>query len=253
MKNKILLSCLSAALIGFSGCQLVDDMREELKKDMPQKDMPRKFTVKVENVSMPGTLNTNRANGTVPLSPGAFAVYSGANPMFMLGHQADEGTARIAEDGFPMKKAMDLMNNSMVSMSGTFESAGGADMGPALFAGESATFTITAKPGDKLQMQTMFVQSNDWFYGFGDKGLDLFNGSTPISGNVTGKLVLYDAGSEMDTAPGTGPFQKPVQDPMATDVGPDDNVQHITMAMMRHKEFNIPANASVIKVTVTPQ
>ncbi|CAN5916490.1 hypothetical protein BH24BAC1_BH24BAC1_33520 [soil metagenome] len=248
MKNKILLSCLSFALIGFSGCELIDDLRDELKKDMP-----RTFTVRVENVSTPGLLDTDRANGTVPLSPGAFAVYKGANPMFMLGHRPDEGTARIAEDGFPMKKAISLKNNSAVSMSGTFDSPGGPDMGPALFAGESATFTITAKPGDKLQFQNMFVQSNDWFYGFGDQGLELFNGSTPISGNVTGKLVLYDAGSELDTAPGTGPFQKPVQDPMATDVGPDDTVHHITMAMKRHTNFTIPANASVIKVTVTPQ
>lgn len=50
----------------------------------------------------------------------------------------------------------------------------------------------------------------------------------------------------------TGPFQKPVQDPMATDVGPADNYPLIAQARERHKEFMIPANHQVIKVTITP-
>ena len=96
----------------------------------------------------------------------------------------------------------------------------------------------------------MFVQSNDWFYGFTDGGLELFDDGDPISGDVTTRLAVYDAGTEQDTAPGTGPDQKPVQDPMATDVGPDESVA-IARAADRHPSFTIPATSQVIRVTVS--
>ena len=51
-----------------------------------------------------------------------------------------------------------------VPTKGTFATAMDSDAEAALAPGESATFTFTASPGDKLQLMTMFVQSNDWFY-----------------------------------------------------------------------------------------
>ncbi len=219
---------------------------------------PRTFSVTVENVSQPNTISSDRAMGTVPLSPGVYAVYSGSNPMFTAGQAADEGTERIAEDGFPGPPLPLGTESTLVEMvagvsgSGVFQSPGGPDAGPAILAGESATFTITALPGDRLQIETMFVQSNDWFYAFGSGGLQLFDGSDPVSGDVTSDLVLYDAGTEEDTAPGTGDFQKPVQDPTATNIGPSESVS-IQTAAARHPNFTIPATSSVIRVTVTPQ
>ncbi len=202
---------------------------------------PRTFSVTVENVSQPNTISSDRAMGTVPLSPGVYAVYSGSNPMFTAGQAADEGTESTLVEMV-----------AGVSGSGVFQSPGGPDAGPAILAGESATFTITALPGDRLQIETMFVQSNDWFYAFGSGGLQLFDGSDPVSGDVTSDLVLYDAGTEEDTAPGTGDFQKPVQDPTATNIGPSESVS-IQTAAARHPNFTIPATSSVIRVTVTPQ
>ena len=64
--------------------------------------------------------------------------------------------------------------------------------------------------------------------------------------------MLYDAGTEEDTAPGTGPFQKPVQDPQATDVGPAESVP-IAPARERHPGFMIPDNSAVIRVMVMPR
>jgi hypothetical protein len=66
MGRKFLTICLAAALSGFSGCDLIDDLGKELDNTRA-----RKFTVRVENVSMPGTITSDRAEGTVPLSPGA--------------------------------------------------------------------------------------------------------------------------------------------------------------------------------------
>jgi hypothetical protein len=152
------------------------------------------------------------------------------NFIFKKRQPADEGTSRIE-----------------------FVAPGGHDNGAAIFAGESNTFMITAEPGQKLQIQTMFVQSNDWFYSFGDGGLSLFDGDSPINGDMTSKLILYDAGTEADEPPGLGITQKPDQDPLAFNIGPDDSVNMIKEAVSRHSTFIIPSTSSVIRVTVTPQ
>ncbi len=211
--------------------------------------LPQTFSVRIENVSVANTIATPRANGTVPLSPGAFAVFSGTDPMFTPASQADAGTELIAEDGEPDVKLAALARAANIR-SGLFQSPGGPDNGPAIFAGEAATFTITASPGERLQIETMFVQSNDWFYAFGGGGLQLFNGSSPISGNVTAQLVLYDAGTEEDTSPGTGPNQKPVQSPTATNFGPPDANKSVRIASF--PGFTIPTASAVIRVTITP-
>ena len=220
--------------------------------DSDDDDAPQTFEVTVANVSTPGTVATDRAMGTVPLSPPAYAVFSGADPMFTPGQNANLGTERIAEDGFPDEMVAILNAASNVSASGAVTSPGGPDNGPALFAGESVTFTVTARPGDRLQLETMFVQSNDWFYGFTGGGLALFSGDAPVSGDVTARLAVYDAGTEQDTAPGTGPDQKPAQAPDATDVGPDESVP-VQAAAQRHPGFTVPGNSAVIRVTVTPR
>lgn len=244
MKTLAVLAAISSSAL--AGCDDDDGLNPT----------PATFTVTVENVSVPGTISTDRAMGTVPLSPGAFAVFRGDDPLFTPNQLADEGTELIAEDGFPgpplpgLKSAM-LAAAAGVSESGVFQSEGGP-LGPALEAGATASFTVTASPGDRLQFETMFVQSNDWFYAFGDGGLELFDGDDPVSGDVTSQLVLYDAGTEEDTPPGTGDFQKPVQDPMAMDVGPAESVP-IQSAADRHPDFTIPSASSVIRVTMTPQ
>ena len=221
------------------------------------------FTVTVENVSTPGLIATERAMGTVPLSPGAYVTFTGDDPAFTPGELADSGTRLIAEDGFPFPlpfvmdpTEVEILQDAPNAIEvGSFASPGGPDNGPALFAGERASFVVSASPGERLQIETMFVQSNDWFFGFGDGGLELFEGDEPVSGDVTDRIALYDAGTEEDTAPGTGPtmppgpVQKPVQDPMATDVGTDESVP-IALARERHPGFAIPANAEVIRVTI---
>ena len=103
--------------------------------------------------------------------------------------------------------------------------------------GESVEFAFSAAPGEQLTFESMFVQSNDWFYAF--DGLSLFDGDQPISGDVTSEVELYDAGTEADTAPGTGPDQKPVQDPEAMDVGPKED-EPIQLATERHPDFEVP-------------
>ena len=119
-----------------------------------------------------------------------------------------------------------------VLKSGAVASPGGPDDGPAIFPGETATFSFTAPPnttpmsGMRLNLVTMFVQSNDLFYAFAPEGLALYdeNGDA-VTGDVTDQLFLYDAGTEEDQVPGANASdnQKPNQTPTETNKGPDEN------------------------------
>lgn len=221
----------------------------------------RSFTVTVENVSKPGTLATDRAMGAVPISPGVYAVFRGNDPVFTVGGRADSGTELIAEDGFPSPdlsppgttgtKLTLLKATAGIRDLGTFASPGGTPDKPGIFPGESASFNITASPGDKLQIEAMFVQSNDWFYGFRNGGLNLFDGGNPVNGDVSAAVMVYDAGTEADTAPGTGPNQKPVQGPMVTNQGPADPNPIIRPAS--ETGFTVPPISSLIRVTIMPR
>ena len=118
--------------------------------------------------------------------------------------------------------------------------------GPVL-AGDSVTWTVTARRGDRLSLVTMFVQSNDAFFGDDGSGIALFERSEPISGDVTDQLALWDAGTEVDTAPGTGPYQALAQP--GPDTGPDEDG---VVGSASGTGFDSPAVADVITVSVTP-
>jgi hypothetical protein len=232
----------------------------------------QQFTVIVRNVSTPGTLATDRASGAVPLSAGAFIVFrADADPTFTVGTLADSGIRLIAEDGIPSPafapagvegtEVAELpltpgFARTTVFDIGTFSSPGGADMGPAIFPAidgfkaEQATFTLNAEQGDRLQIVTGFLQSNDFFFAFGAGGLPLFVGAAPIAGDVTQQLVLFDAGTEADTPPGTGPDQALVQGANGVDIGPVEVVP-ITPVSERHPDFVVPPPEAVIQVLIT--
>ena len=108
-----------------------------------------------------------------------------------------------------------------VLKSGAVASPGGPDNGPAIFPGETASFTFNAPPstvpplggsGMRLNFASMFVQSNDLFYAFPPEGLDLYDDQgNAVTGDVTDQLFLYDAGTEVNQEPGVGGDQKPKQ------------------------------------------
>jgi hypothetical protein len=53
-----------------------------------------------------------------------------------------------------------------------------------------------AVPGTKLSFATMSVVSNDWFFAPSETGISLFEDGTPITGDVTDQIYLWDAGVE---------------------------------------------------------
>jgi hypothetical protein len=131
-------------------------------------------------------------------------------------------------------------------VSGVFNTPVGAS-GPApIFPGEAYEFTLGANPGDMLSFATMFVQSNDLFYAPSGSGIALFNGTTPVSGDVTSQVHLWDSGTEMNEEPGVGTHQAPRQS------GPNSGMADSDMTVrMVNDAFTYPAAADVIEVSIS--
>lgn len=88
--------------------------------------------------------------------------------------------------------------------------------------GESREYTFHAARGQHLSLATMFVQSNDLFFAPADNGFALYNAmGEAVTGDVTGYLELWDAGTEVNEEPGVGPNQAPRQS--GPDTGMDEN------------------------------
>lgn len=172
-----------------------------------------------------------------PLAPAAWLVHRSAHELFAAGMTASPGLQALAEDGGPGA----LVAEQTGKNAGAATMGRGADgPGPIFSPDGNYSFMITAVPGDHLSLATMFVQSNDWFFGLDSLPLFDANGN-PRSGDITGAVVLYDAGSEVDQAPGYGSNQAPRQP--APNTGPAQNGVISPVAEMV---------GSNIHVTITP-
>ncbi len=184
---------------------------------------------------------------TVPLSPGVFAVHSMADPLFTEGEpDRGDGLEAIAEDGDPSSLAAALAADGEIAASGAFNTpVGAAGPGP-LLPGGSYEFTFEASEGESLSFATMFVASNDLFYAPDGAGISLFSGGSPVSGDVTGQILLWDAGTEVNERPGVGDDQVMFQS--GPDTGPDENGDVVEV----DDGYTYPSTASIIRVTLTP-
>jgi hypothetical protein len=114
-----------------------------------------------------------------------------------------------------------------------------------LLPGHTYTVEIEAEAGQNLTFATMFVQSNDWFFSPGGAGIPLFDADgTPISGDITSLVTLWDAGTEIDQTPGTGADQAPRQ------AGPDTGAHDPDFSIRLVDGYSV---ADYVEVTVTPQ
>jgi hypothetical protein len=209
---------------------------------------------------------------TVPLSPGGYAAHTNQIQLFQTGQSASDGMERIAEDGIPNALVGSLQGNTAITDGGAFAVPDGAsDSGPIAptppdASNQSYTVTVDAVPGDRLSVGTMYIQSNDAFYAFQPSGIPLWNDSgNPISGDPTGRLRLYDAGTEVDEEPGVGINQVPRQGPPGTDVGEDEGGNIVRIEDTDDDPYldndgfnyapilNADGEPTIIKVTVTPR
>ncbi|MFC4549618.1 MULTISPECIES: spondin domain-containing protein [Halorussus] len=209
------------------------------------------FHIRVENVSGPNTLETSAKGEArkqpVPLSPGAYAVHDEHGPLFTVGEPArDNGLEALAEDGMPGDLAAALSERDGVSDSGAFAAPVGADDPAPIGPGGAYEFTVEAEPGERLSLATMFVQSNDLFYAPEERGIALFDGDEPLSGDVTHAVDLWDAGTECNQEPGVGADQAPRQSESGAGMEENAPVRPITDV---GDGYSYPYASEVIRVT----
>jgi hypothetical protein len=208
----------------------------------------RRIQVRVENVG--GMLDTSQ--GPVPnvISPGAYAVHQRPGVIFVPGQPASPGLEAVAEDGPPGTLAAELAEDRRVSSSGAFTTAVGADGPGPIGPGGAYEFTVEASPGEQLSFAAMFVQSNDVFYAPPISGIPLFRGSAPVSGDVTNRLLFWDAGTEVNQEPGVGPDQAPRQ----SEAGVGEEENGVVRALEDVDDgYSYPDVEDTIRVTFTPQ
>lgn len=209
----------------------------------PKKQM--KFKVRIENISTGEQTNASGTKYPFALSPGMYVVSGKEMPLFEVGKKAKLGIEMQAEDGNPMALIEAISPKVGNARLGYFNTPIGANMPAPILPGGAFEFEIDAVEGQKLTLTTMFGQSNDLFYA-PSKAINLFEKGEPISGEITDKLMLWDAGTEVNEEPGTGANQAPRQK-MA-------NMGMIEKGVVKlvADGFTYPDTKSVLKVTVTP-
>ncbi|WP_437852151.1 spondin domain-containing protein [Sorangium sp. So ce363] len=134
-------------------------------------------------------------------------------------------------------------------VAGVFNTPVGESMPGPLFPEKSFEFRVGALPGDRLSFTTMFGQSNDLFYAPDGAGIALYDeAGSPVSGDVTDQVLLWDAGSEANEEPGAGPNQAPRQSGPNTGAKDPDNTVRLVQ-----DGYTYPAVEEVIQVIVTPE
>lgn len=193
----------------------------------------REFTVLVSNISTDTTLRLpDGSTSSVPVAPGAYAVVQEGVQAFVEGGPAGAALERLAEDGMPEAFVATLKKTAGVRIAGTFL--------------HDEPFTVSVRPGERLVFAAMFAQSNDLFYAPGAKGIALFDGAgKPRSGTIDDAITLWDAGTEVNEAPGGGPNQAPRQ------AKPDSGPAEAGSVRPVSDGFAYPSAREVLEVSVS--
>ncbi len=209
-----------------------------------------KFTVRVENISTPdGQTASDGTRWSFALSPGLWLLHEKKSGLFAEGRAASKGIESQAEDGNPAGLAGMLMMNHHASMlSGVFNTPIGMMAPGPIRPGDKYEFSFTATAGMKLSMTMMNGQSNDEFYAPDENGIALFDAKgMPLSGDITSKFILWDAGTEVNEELGIGPNQGPRQKGMNT--GPDER----GVVTRAKNEAIYMKNGELFRVTITAE
>jgi hypothetical protein len=210
-----------------------------------------KFTVKIENIATKdGMKAKDGTKWSFAMSPGLCIVHTNNAPVFRVGQKdRGKGLESQAEEGNPAALAKSLQSDKGIKSVTVFNTPVGTDTPAPIIPGYAYECSFEAVPGSKLTITSMFGQSNDLFYAPNESGIALFNHGKPISGDITTKIILWDAGTEVHEEPGVGPNQAPRQ--KAPNTGKDEN--GVVKNIKDVKDgFSYPKTASVMKLTITP-
>lgn len=238
------------------------------------------FTVRIENIAAAGAIRTSAGGSAdVVLAPGLWVVHTKPAPLFKQG-EADrgQGLEAAAEDGAPaeLAKSVEAMKTANMTgsdkkssdskkmemskdkpdaatmmhddlRSGIFDTRIGANSPGIVRPGQAYEFTVTARPGCRLSLVSMYVQSNDCFVGSVEEGIPLFDETgKPNRGDVTEQIRLWDAGTEINQEPGVGSDQGARQG--GHNIGADEK----GVVRPVNDGFAYPKIAETVRVTITP-
>lgn len=208
------------------------------------------FVIRIENISPRDAMRHGHGRTwAAGMSHGNYAVFRRGAPLFEPGAPAIPGSGleELAEDGNVRPLQKHLWHHRDVLEGGIFYMPVGASKDEELWPGKAYEFTITADPGDRLSFATMLMQSNDAFYGPADGGIALYDDAgQPISGDISGLVVLWDAGTEVNQEGGFGPDAGMFQSARNTGPAEREPVRPIDDG------YYYPPAPEVLRVTVTP-
>lgn len=237
--KRVVLGLTAAAFI-FAGSTAAFKVSASKKKSA-------RFTVKIENIGSDGLVAADGSKYPFALSPGLFIVNHKKQWLFNEGSKASQGLELQAEDGNPERLSKSLLTKVGSAYMGIFNTPVGADKPGPLLPGNSYEFSFEGTEGMKLNLIAMYGQSNDLFYA-PKAALDLFDkNGNPLNGDVTDQLLLWDAGTEINQAPGIGDEQAPRQK-----MGNTGKAENGVVGLVKDG-FNYPTTKEVLRVTVIAQ
>ncbi len=171
-----------------------------------------RLRITIENTAEPGSLGGE----DVLLAPGVWVAHRAGYRLFEPGATASEELERLAEDGIVTSLLGAVETAEGVVTAGVFggDTTTSYDDAP-IAPGQSADFLVVAPAGSRVSFAGMWIQSNDTFYGSVPNGIAL------ATGNVSDRVHLWDAGTEVNQQPGAGPDQAPRQ--AGPNTGADEN------------------------------
>lgn len=203
------------------------------------------FTVKIENISNPdGLVAQDGSKYPFAISPGLYLVTNKKMDLFKEGKDAGEALQSQAEEGNPELLAKELLTKVGSLNEGIFNKPVGSDAASPLLPGHSFEFSFKAEEGMKLNLSTMFGQSNDLFYA-PKEAIDLFVDGKAVSGDITDQFMLWDAGTEVNQAPGIGPDQAPRQK------APHQGARENGVVHLVKDGFVYPNTKDVLRITIS--
>jgi len=103
----------------------------------------------------------------------------------------------------PQTKSISIENvldSKPLVESGTFKGTGTP---PVILPGQSVSFSFSASKNERITFATMYGWSNDLFFAPENPGIRLYgDDGTPVEGDVSAQIKLWDNGSRVNAAPG---------------------------------------------------
>jgi hypothetical protein len=131
-------------------------------------------------------------------------------------------------------------------------SGGEGAIGP----GEAYEVRFSSGAGQRISFASMLRESNDWFFAPDPAGIELYEDGVPLSGDITDRILLWNAGTEADQEPAIGAATGMRQrERDAGDADADATVRLVPdeTQLASGTMFVRPAVAAMIRVTITPE